>query len=126
HQVASQVVDRRDRVELRAGLLAGEKLALAPGDAADVLHDGVEAAPRGERPDMAERAERDVDEAGPRLGELLGREAAVAERAGTVALDEDVGVAGEVLEGLELGRVAQVELGRELAVAGVEFLVAEV
>ena len=66
HQVAGQVVDRRDRIELRTRRRAGEQLALAAGDAADRLHHGVEAAARGPRPDVAEGAQRDVDDAGPR------------------------------------------------------------
>jgi hypothetical protein len=37
-QIAGQVVDRRNRVELRAGLGAGEQLAVTRRDAADVLH----------------------------------------------------------------------------------------
>ena len=127
HQVAGQVVDRRDRVELRARLLAGEQLALAAGDAADRLDHRVEAAARRPRPDVAEGAQRDVDDAGPQFGQLLGREAALAERARAVALREDVGLADQARAGSRgLVRLAQVELGRELAVAGVVLLVADV
>ena len=56
HQIAGQIIDRRHRIELRAGLFAGEELTLASSDAADVLHDRVETAPARPRADMAERA----------------------------------------------------------------------
>ncbi len=58
--------------------------------------------------------------------QLLGREAARAERAGPVALGEHIGVAGETFERLEMFWIAQIQLRRQFAVAGVELLVAEV
>ena len=67
HQIAGQVVDRRDRVELRARLGAGEQLALSCRDAADRLHDGIEPAAGSPGPDMAEGAHRDVHQAGAEL-----------------------------------------------------------
>jgi hypothetical protein len=65
HQVAGEVVDRGHRVELRAGFLSREQLALPVGDAAHRLDDGIEAAARCPRSFMTESAERDADDAGP-------------------------------------------------------------
>jgi hypothetical protein len=75
---------------------------------------------------VAEGAQRDVDEARPQLDELLRREPALPEGARPVPLREDVGLADEVAQRLELLGLPQVELRRELAVAGIVLLVADV
>src|SRR5207249_6560016 len=75
---------------------------------------------------VAEGAQRDEDDAGPQLRERLGREPALAERARPVALREHVGLAHQSAQRLEILRLAQVEMGRELAVAGVVLLVTDV
>src|SRR5262249_26773855 len=116
HQIAGQVIDRRHRVELRARLLAGEELALTVCDAADRLHDRVEATAGGPGADVAERAQRDEDDPGPELGELLGRESAGPESPGPVALREHVGLADEPPQRVDVPRLAQVEVRGELAV----------
>src|SRR5207302_2220608 len=114
--------DRRYRIELRARCRAGEQVALACGDAADRLHDGVEAAARRPRSDVSEGAQRDEDDARPQSRQSLRREPAVAERARPVALREHISLADEPLQRLESFRLAQIEICCELAVARVVFL----
>jgi hypothetical protein len=58
---------------------------------------------------VAEGAQRDVDEARPQLDELLLREPALPEGARPVPLREDVGLADEVAQRLELLGLPQVE-----------------
>jgi hypothetical protein len=55
----------------------------------------------------------------------LGREPALAEGPRPVALREHVGVANQPPQGLDVLRLAQIEMGGELAVAGVVLLAAE-
>ena len=114
HQVAADVVDRRNRQELRLAVLAE-----ALRDAAHRLHDAVEAAPPAPRAALAPRGERDADDARPQRGERLGREAARGERAGAVGLREDVASA-PACAGVHDLRRAQVEARGALADAGVE------
>ena len=91
-----------------------------------VLHHRVEAAPRRPGAGMAEGAERHIDQPGPQRGQLLRRQAAVGQSARTVSLREDVRLAHQPVQDVDVGRRAQIEMGRELAVPGVPFLVAEV
>src|SRR6266516_7675131 len=72
---------------------------------------------------MTESAQRDEDDARPQFRERLGREPALAEGARPVALREHVGLADQSAQGLELPRLAQIEVGGELAVAGIQLLV---
>src|SRR4029453_8346242 len=103
-----------------------EQLTLAAGDAADRLHHCVEAAARRPRPDMAEGAQRDEDDARPQLRQRLGREPAIAEGSWPVALREHVALADEPAKSLEILLLAQIKMGGELAVAGIVFLVADI
>ena len=75
---------------------------------------------------MAERAQRDEHDAGPHVRQRLGREAASAERARPIPLREHVGIADEPTERLDVLRLAQIQMGGELAVTRVVFLVAEI
>ena len=50
----------------------------------------------------------------------------LAEGARPVALREHVGLADQPAQGLEILRLAQIKMGRELAVAGIVFLVADI
>src|SRR5439155_1686927 len=59
----------------------------------------------------------------PQLGERRRREPALAEGARPVALREHVGLADQPAQGLQLPRLAEVEVGGELAVAGIQLLV---
>src|SRR5439155_15239864 len=104
----------------------GKQVALAARDATDCLDHRVEAAPRRPGPDVAERAERNENDARPQLCQRLGREATSAEGAWPVALREHVGLADEPSQGFEIFRLAQIEMCCELAVAGVVFLIAEI
>ena len=81
----------------------------------------IESKPRrdGPRAFVAVGADADADDAGPELGHSLGREAARGERAGPIALGEDVGLAHQAVQGLDAGRLAQVDPGAALAVSGV-------
>ena len=126
HQVAGAVVDGGNRVELRAWCLCRNDLGLATGDAADGLHDRVEAATGRPGAGVTEGAERDIDQAGAESYQFLRGQATVAQCAGAVALRENVGVADQVAQGFKLCRLAQVEIGGEFAEAGVELLVTEV
>ena len=74
---------------------------------------------------MAEGTERDVDEPGSDRSQLLRRQAAVGQGAGTIALREDIGLAHQPAQDIDIARIAQIELGRKLAVPGVQFLVPE-
>ena len=65
-----------------------ERIVIA--DAADGLHQRVEAAPLPPGADVAEGAQREAHDARPHFGKLLDAEAAGGERAGSVALGEDV------------------------------------
>src|SRR2546426_2148711 len=116
HQIAGQVVDRRHGIELRPRRGAGEQLTLAARDAADRLHHRVEATARCPRPDVTERAQRDDDDARPQFRERLGREPAVAEGAGTVALREHVALADQPAQRLDVSLLAQIEMRGELDV----------
>src|SRR5919108_5052233 len=102
HQIPSEVVDRRYRIELRARRATGEQLALTAADTADRLHYRVEAAPRRPRPDVAEGAQRDEHDAGPELRQRLGRESAIAERARPVALGKNVRLADQTAQSLDV------------------------
>src|SRR5206468_8351507 len=100
-----------------------EHLTLACRDTADILDDRVEAPARRPWPHMAERAERDIDDAGAQRRQLLGRQAATGERPRPVALREDIALADQPLQGFEILRLAQIEPRRQFAVPGVVFLV---
>ena len=113
-EVARDVVEGLDRQV--AWLLQG---ALRRGEAGHVLDDRVEAAPRRPRAFVAIGAEADADDARPQRRHLLGREAARGQRAGTIPLGEDVGVLQKRLHRLDARRLAQVDPGAALAVAGV-------
>src|SRR5262249_17753102 len=104
----------------------GEQLTLARRDAADGLHHRVEAATRGPWPDVAEGAQRDDDDPRAKLRERLRREASRAERPGPIALGEHVTLSHDPAQGFHILRLPQVEVRRELAVAGVVLLVPEV
>src|SRR6266478_9293265 len=72
---------------------------------------------------MTEGAERNVDE--PRLdrSQLLWRQAAVGQGARTISLREDVCLAHQPAQDIDIAPSAQVEFGRKLAVPGIQFLV---
>ena len=76
---------------------------------------------------MAKGAERHIDQPRPDRGQCLGRQAATTECPRPVALRENIRIC---LPGRAECRhqrcSAQIEMRRELAVAGVEFLVAKI
>ena len=75
---------------------------------------------------MAERAERHVDQPRPQCRQFLGRQPAHAERARAIALREHIRLAHQSAQDIDIALLAQIEMRRQLAVAGVEFLVAEI
>ena len=64
---------------------------------------------------MAERRQRDIDQARPQRRQLLGRQAAAAERSWPIALREHIGLAHQPTQDFEIARVAKIEMGRQLA-----------
>ena len=68
---------------------------------------------------MAIGADADADDARLQGSDLLGREAVTCDRARSVALGEDVGVAQQRLRAFDVRRLVEVEPGTALAVAGV-------
>src|SRR3954447_26163123 len=80
--------------------------------------------PRRPRSDMTESAQRETHDAGPQLMQQLGREPAGCQRAGTVALREDIRRADQLAQSFDIAGRAQIELGRELAVPGIRLLIA--
>src|SRR5207247_265333 len=115
HQVARAIVDRRDWVKLWSRSLAGDALRLTYRHAADGLHDGVEAATRRPGAGMTEGTKRNIDEPRADRGQLLRRQGAVGQRAGTVPLREHVCLAYQPAQDIDIARRPQIELGRELA-----------
>ena len=75
---------------------------------------------------MAERAERHIDQPGPDRRQFLGRQAAPAQRARPIALREHIRLAHQPAQHIDVALLAQIEMRRQLAVSGVELLVAEV
>src|SRR4249920_1139087 len=75
---------------------------------------------------MAEGGQRDEDDARPQVRERLGREPTRAEGARPVALREHVDLADQPAQGLDVPRLAQIQMGGELAVASIVFLVANI
>ena len=110
HEIAGAVIERLRRQRLRRFGAGG--LRLGDIEAVDVLHQRIEAAPARPRPFVAVGAERDVDDAGPDARGLLRAEAVGGNRAGPVALHEDVGVAQQAGERRAAVGVAQVDGGR--------------
>src|SRR5262245_54071844 len=74
---------------------------------------------------MTEGGERNVDEAGPDRSQFLRREAAARQGARTIPLREDIGLAHQSAQDLDIAARAQIELRRKLAVPRIPFLVAE-
>jgi hypothetical protein len=68
---------------------------------------------------VAVAVDRHVDQAGPHGRELVGAETAPRERAGSVALREDVGVADQLTQPHRVVGLVEIEEGRELAVVRV-------
>ena len=118
HQESGAVIERLGRQRL--GLARAERLRLRVVEAVGVLHQEVEAAPVGPRPFVAIGADRDADDAGPQLRRLLGAEAVLGDRAGPVALHENVGLTQQRGELLPRARVAQIEMRGKLAAAVVD------
>src|SRR5215470_121337 len=72
---------------------------------------------------MTEGTERDVDEPRSDRGQLLWRQAAVGQGARTVSLREDICLAHQPAQDIDIAPSAQVEFGRQLAVPSIQFLV---
>src|SRR5262245_3784915 len=123
HQITRAIVDRRGRVELWLRSLVREALRLTYRHAADGLHHRVEAAPRRPGAGMTEGGERNVDEPRPDRSQLLRREAAVGQGARTISLREHICLAHQPTQDIDIGRHAQIEFGRKLAVPGIPFLI---
>ena len=113
HQESGAVIERLGGQGLR--LVQAERFALCIVEAVGVLHQRVEAAPVRPRPGIAVGADRHADDARPQLRSLLGAEAVLRDRAGPVALHENVGFAQQRGELLPRARVAQVEMRGQLA-----------
>ena len=75
---------------------------------------------------MAEGAERNIDQPRPDRRQLLRRQAADAQGAGTISLREHIRLAHQPAQHIDIARRAQIELRRQLAVPGIQFLVAQV
>src|SRR5439155_4488802 len=74
---------------------------------------------------MPEGTERNVDQSRPDRGQLLWRQAAVGQGARTISLREDICLAHQPAQDIDIARRAQIEVGRKLAVPGIQFLVPE-
>ena len=99
-----------------ARLLQG---ALRRGEAGYVLHDRVEAAPCGPGTFVAVGTDADADDARPQLGQPFRREAARRQRSRPITLGKDIGLAHQSGQRLDAGRLAEIDPGTTLAVAGV-------
>ena len=102
HQVAGAIVDRRHRIELRARRLARAR-SRPGGSVMPLTVCTTVSKPRRDAhgPLWPKARERDIDEARPQRRQLLGRQAAAAQRAGPVALREHIGLAHQPAQGLE-------------------------
>ena len=125
-KVSGQIIHGRNGIELGAGLANRKQQALAPGDAADCLHSRIKAAPSGPGAGMAEGGKADRDDAGAKLGQLIRRESARCDRAGAIALAENVGFTHQAAQLLDVCRLPQVELCGQLAMSRFEVLSANV
>ena len=113
---ARGLVDHRD-ADAHAGTV------LLPRDADDPaggLHERVVSGLDTVRPDVAERADRGVDEPRVPRSQLLGAEADLLGVSGTKALDDDVRAVGEPVEHLLPRVVVEVQRERPLARVGGE------
>src|SRR6516225_4678485 len=75
------------------------------------------------RAGVTEGTERDVDEPRSDRSQLLWRQAAVGQSARTKSLREDICLAHQPAQDIDIAASAQVEFGRQLAVPGIQFLV---
>ena len=94
--------------------------AVEVGDAGGRLHEGVEAAPVAPRPRRPPGRQPDGDEVGMPLGQRRGSQPERVERAGPVALDDDVGLREQFLHGPPVRRAGEVQDDVPLADAGVD------
>ena len=72
---------------------------------------------------MAERAQRDIDEARAQRRELFGRQPATGQCPRPVALAKHVALAHQTLQRVEVLRLTQIEPRRQFAMAGIVFLI---
>src|SRR5579885_1023157 len=95
-------------------------LRLGGVEAGRGLHQRVEAAPFRPWAFMPVGGERDIDDPWAEPRDLAGAEAESRERAGPIALHEDVGTSDELAKPRACRLIAQIEPSRELAAAGVD------
>src|SRR5262249_40558088 len=116
-------IDLRYLLEFLPRRLPGETLRLTYRHAADGLHHRVEAAPGRPGAGVAEGTKRDVDKARSDRSQPLCRQAAVGQGARTISLREDICLAHQPAQNIDIARTAQIEFGRKLAVPSIQFLV---
>ena len=109
---------RQDGAHQAGPLLVGARLH--GGEARDRLHDGVVGGLGGERPLLAEAADRDIDNVGPDRADVRLADAEPLHHAGAEVLDEDVRRRGEALQQFHAPGMLEVEYDGALVAVVVE------
>ena len=107
------MVERLHRQRLR--LVGAEAAHAFGGDAGAHLDQAVEAAPAAPRSSPAIGVKRDIHETGRKAPQRLGIETEAGERAGPIAMNEDVGLGDEVGKSPAILGQAQIEPGAAFA-----------
>ena len=118
HQITGGVIERLAWQRLR--LAGAERFGFRGIEAACRLHERIEAAPRRPGPLVSVGAQRDINDAGPDFCDILRAEPERRNGVGPIALDENVGLAGQRRERVAPARVAQIDEGRQFSASGVD------